>query len=228
MRKGLAEPLRFVTNSRELNAPGGRAWRLSRRASPTRSHAGARDHASRHRDQIHELIRPRGITDIIEGVAEQWVDRERAEGGQRRPSREAAHAIHNASKRRSASATWSRNAKGRFESIRHDEQPWPSLRQPTGPAPRRPEIAAAIFALVALCVRGPRACRVCGRGSGVRALITLQVTFTRKPGPVRHAWVANRLPVRWTNGSPAGFELQPQLRYVHQLKPRGYVCCCAL
>jgi len=140
-----ATPLRFVTKSRAQieRAPWGKHWWLSRPGlTDTKQLTLVRvtmrpgtGHQFHHHPAREEIIY------ILEGVAEQWVDREKRtlKAGECAfiPAR-VVHAIHNISKApMSFLAILSPAvAKGPFLVDCYDEEPWRSLRQPY-PARRR-------------------------------------------------------------------------------------------
>ncbi|MEO8077447.1 MAG: cupin domain-containing protein [Acidobacteriota bacterium] len=150
--------LRFVTsaNARVEFAPWGKHWWLSQPGQT----------ASKHLTLVRVRMRPGAghqfhyhpareeIIYVLEGVAEQWVDREKRRlkaGDIAFIPKNVVHAIHNpSSKPMTFLAILSpANAKGPFLVDVYDDEPWRSLRQPftyqavdprTGRKPRTPRV----------------------------------------------------------------------------------------
>ena len=145
VKRRASKPLRFVTNSRAQieRAPWGKHWWLSRPGlTDTKQLTLVRvtmRPGTGH--QFHYHPAREEIIYILEGVAEQWVDREKQTlkaGESAFIPAKVVHAIHNVSKApMSFLAILSPAvAKGPFLVDCYDDEPWRSLRQPY-PARRR-------------------------------------------------------------------------------------------
>ena len=141
-----AKPLRFVTakTARSRARPVGQA--LVAVASPADRHeaadAGARHHASRHRAiGFHYHPTREEIIYIVDGVAEQWVDREKRTlkaGECAFIPKKVVHAIHNVVEEADdlPGDPVAGGGEGPFLVDCYDDEPWRSLRPPApGPAP---------------------------------------------------------------------------------------------
>jgi quercetin dioxygenase-like cupin family protein len=140
-------PLRFVTASKaqvEL-APWGKHWWLSRPGlTDTRQLTLVRvtmRPGTGHRFHYHPAREE--IIYIVDGVAEQWVDREKQslKAGECAFIRESVvHAIHNASKKPLTflAILSPAEADGPFLIDCYDEEPWRGLRPPPAAPKRRP------------------------------------------------------------------------------------------
>jgi mannose-6-phosphate isomerase-like protein (cupin superfamily) len=140
-------PLRFVTASKALVelAPWGKHWWLSKPGlTDTRQLTLVRvtmRPGTGHRFHYHPAREE--IIYIVDGIAEQWVDREKQtlKSGECAFIREkVVHAIHNASKKPLTflAILSPAEAEGPFLLDCYDEEPWRSLRPPAAAPKRRP------------------------------------------------------------------------------------------